>query len=107
MSCGLPVIVSVNTGSADVVQDGVNGFVVPVCDPTAIMERLEYLYRSPERCREMERETALLFKPDMDEYGEEVTKFFETMLGGFHASQVGQRGATQSPSIVRNGLARL
>ena len=59
----LPVIVSVNTGSADVVQDGVNGFVVPVCDATAIMEKLEYLYRSPENVRRWERETARLFKP--------------------------------------------
>lgn len=53
MACGLPVIVTENVGARDLVQDGVNGFVVPVGSPEAITERLRYLYEQPERCREM------------------------------------------------------
>lgn len=53
MACGLPVIVTENVGARDLVQDGVNGFVVPVGAPEAITERLRYLYEQPERCSEM------------------------------------------------------
>jgi glycosyltransferase involved in cell wall biosynthesis len=47
MSCGLPVIVTPN-GPADVVRDGIDGFIVPTCDSAAIADRLEYLYANPE-----------------------------------------------------------
>ncbi len=39
MACGLPVIVTAN-GPADIVRDGVDGFVIPARDPDAIAERL-------------------------------------------------------------------
>jgi glycosyltransferase involved in cell wall biosynthesis len=48
MACGVPVIVTENTGAADLVQEGVNGYVVPVGDARAIAERLEHLHRHPE-----------------------------------------------------------
>jgi glycosyltransferase involved in cell wall biosynthesis len=44
MACGLPVIVSENSGSSEVVSEGVNGFVVPIRDVDAIEEKLDYLY---------------------------------------------------------------
>jgi glycosyltransferase involved in cell wall biosynthesis len=83
MSCGLPVIVSVNTGSADVVEDGVNGFVVPVCDATAIMEKLEYLYLTPEACRDMgARNRALTLDRTWTNYSEDVVQFFSGLIEG-------------------------
>jgi glycosyltransferase involved in cell wall biosynthesis len=53
MGCGLPVITTHNAGSADVVEDGGNGFVVAPRSPEAIAERLEQLYRDTERRRAM------------------------------------------------------
>jgi len=53
MACGLPVIVTENVGARDLVQDGVNGFVVPVGAPEMIAKRLRYLHEQPELCREM------------------------------------------------------
>jgi len=107
MSCGLPVIVSVNTGSADVVQDGVNGFIVPVCDTASIMEKLEYLHLSPNTCREMgARNRALILDRTWTDYGDDVKKFFETVLGGFRTSRFGEAGATRVSSIVQDGLTR-
>jgi glycosyltransferase involved in cell wall biosynthesis len=40
MACGLPAILTPNTGSADFVQPGVNGEVVPIRDPQAIADAL-------------------------------------------------------------------
>jgi glycosyltransferase involved in cell wall biosynthesis len=48
MASGLPVIVTDNTGAADLVQEGVNGYVIPTGDVRAIQERLEHLHRHPE-----------------------------------------------------------
>jgi glycosyltransferase involved in cell wall biosynthesis len=53
MACGLPVIVTESVGARDLVEDGVNGFVVPVGAPEEITKRLRYLYEQPERCQEM------------------------------------------------------
>ena len=43
MACGIPVIVSENTFGSDIVSDGVNGFVVPIRDASAISERIKLL----------------------------------------------------------------
>jgi glycosyltransferase involved in cell wall biosynthesis len=51
MACGLPIITTPNSGS--IVQDGVEGFVVPVRDPEAISARILELYNHPARRREM------------------------------------------------------
>jgi glycosyltransferase involved in cell wall biosynthesis len=40
LSYGVPVITTSNTGGADVIEEAVNGYVVPICDPTAIADRL-------------------------------------------------------------------
>jgi glycosyltransferase involved in cell wall biosynthesis len=47
MAAGLPVIVSEHTFGADVITDGVDGFVVPIRDSDAIAERLRFLHASP------------------------------------------------------------
>jgi len=41
MSCGLPIIITRNTGGEDLVEDGDAGFLVPIRDPQAIAEKLE------------------------------------------------------------------
>jgi glycosyltransferase involved in cell wall biosynthesis len=53
LACGLPVICTSHTGGADLVEDGVNGFVVPIRDPGAIAERLSTLRDDPERLAAM------------------------------------------------------
>ena len=58
MACGLPVIVTAN-GPADIVRDGIDGFVVPERDEDAICDRLEHLYRYPELRVAMGHQAAL------------------------------------------------
>lgn len=40
MACGLPVVVTPNTGSNDLVSEGVNGSIVPIRDPQAIADAI-------------------------------------------------------------------
>lgn len=53
MAAGIPVVVSDHMGARDDVTDGESGFVVPRMDGEAIREKLELLYRNPDRRREM------------------------------------------------------
>jgi starch synthase len=48
MACGLPAIISENLGH-DIVQDGVDGFIVPIRDPDAIADRLRILHADRRR----------------------------------------------------------
>jgi glycosyltransferase involved in cell wall biosynthesis len=54
MACGVPVITTTH-GPGDIVRDGIDGFFVPIRDSLAIAERLEQLYRDPERRLQMGR----------------------------------------------------
>jgi glycosyltransferase involved in cell wall biosynthesis len=53
MACGLPVICTTNTGGADIVRDGRDGFVLPIRDVDAIKEKILYFYENPEACTVM------------------------------------------------------
>ena len=54
MACGLPAIISENLGY-DIVEDGRDGWVVPIRDPDAIAERLRILHSDTAKRREMGR----------------------------------------------------
>ena len=54
MACGLPVILSENTGGYDAItKDGEEGFVIPIRDVEAIKEKIWYLYNNQDIAREM------------------------------------------------------
>lgn len=55
MASGIPVIVTQNTGAADLIVDGENGYIVPAGDGGAICERLRHLADNPGLVREMGR----------------------------------------------------
>jgi starch synthase len=55
LACGLPVIITPNTGSLAFVRDGQEGFVVPIRRPDAIAGRLKLLHRNREMLVEMSR----------------------------------------------------
>jgi starch synthase len=43
LACGCPVLASTNTGGEDLFTDGVEGFIVPVRDVEALLERMQRL----------------------------------------------------------------
>ncbi len=48
MACGCPVIASRNTGGEDLFSDGREGYIVPIRDVDALVERLQHLADHPE-----------------------------------------------------------
>lgn len=53
MASGIPVIVTRNTGAAEWVEDGKNGYVIEAADRDAIADRLRHLAMNPALVRQM------------------------------------------------------
>lgn len=53
MSCGVPVVISENTGARDVVREGENGFVIPIYDVEAIKDRILRFKENPSLSTDM------------------------------------------------------
>ena len=47
MACGLPVIVTENTGAKDAVVDGESGFVLKIDEKEALKEKIRFFYHQP------------------------------------------------------------
>jgi glycosyltransferase involved in cell wall biosynthesis len=70
MACGLPVVVTDVADNRAWVQDGVNGFVVPVKDPKLLAERIVYLLRNVEMGKEFGRAGRTVIEERNDYYVE-------------------------------------
>lgn len=90
MACGLPVIVSRAAGSADLVEEGGNGFVVPSRSAEAIATALASLYRDPERRVAMGRRSLAL----VTAHGWSA---FASRLAGYHREAVHRGAAGNRP----------
>ena len=55
MACGIPVIITANTGASDIITDGVEGFIIPIRDVEALKDKLEWCYSHPQELAEMGR----------------------------------------------------
>jgi glycosyltransferase involved in cell wall biosynthesis len=83
MACGLPVIVTPNTGGENIIEDGENGFIVPIRNAAAIAEKIEWLYRNPEEREEMRLRAAASIQGQFtwDAYGKRYKEFIEGLPG--------------------------
>ena len=59
MSCGLPAIATPNSMAADFIEDGVNGFIVPIRSADAIEEKIAWCLDHTASLREMGEQAAL------------------------------------------------
>jgi starch synthase len=59
LSCGLPVITTANAGASSIIQDGYNGFIIPIRDIEAIKQKIMFLYNTRSELLEMKRQARL------------------------------------------------
>lgn len=81
MACGLPVIVTENSGSSEIVREGVDGFIVPIRDSEVLANRLHLLACDSKRRQQMgaaaySRAQTFTWK----RYGEQISAVYETIL---------------------------
>ena len=53
MSCGLPIIGTINEGISDIVTDGVNGFLIKKKDVVGLCDIIYYIVQNPEKVRKI------------------------------------------------------
>jgi len=82
MANSVPVITTTNTGGSDLIRDGENGFVVPVRDPRAIAQRIEFLYGDPEKLELMKKQALMtvLEGNTWKDYGNRYMAFLKILL---------------------------
>lgn len=80
LASGIPVIATTNTGGEDVIEDSVNGFIIPIRSPEAIAEKLEYLYYNPEKLELMKESTQNLSDMSWDAYGDRYVEFIKKLM---------------------------
>ncbi len=82
MACGVPVIVTPNTGGENIIQSNQNGFVVPIRDPRSIADKLEWAYSNPRELQEMKKNVAESILSDFtwEAYGERYSRFLKTIM---------------------------
>jgi len=79
MAHRLPVIATPNCG--EVVTDGVDGLIVPACDPMALAEAFQLLIQDPEKLRAMNEATkAKVQKFSLARLGENLTALEQYFL---------------------------
>jgi glycosyltransferase involved in cell wall biosynthesis len=82
MACGLPIICTTNTGGKDLIEDGKQGFVVPIRDVAALKDRILYLYQHPEERVEMGRMAQHRVRScfTWDDYGRRISLRYKEMI---------------------------
>jgi glycosyltransferase involved in cell wall biosynthesis len=82
MGCGLPVIATMNTGAAELLDPGINGFKVPIRSAAAIAEKIELLYRNRQQALEMGHAAEVKARAKMgwDLYANKLIAFYQQIF---------------------------
>jgi glycosyltransferase involved in cell wall biosynthesis len=82
MACGLPAICTTNSGGPDVLEDGQEGYAIPIRDVQTLKERALFLYHNPDAAAEMGRRARAraLSALSWEDYGRQIFDSFQSCL---------------------------
>jgi glycosyltransferase involved in cell wall biosynthesis len=82
MACGVPVIATTNCGSQDIINDAVDGFIIPIRSAEAIVEKIDYLYKNKEFLSQMSESAYRKSQLNLtsDEYGKKVISKYLNLI---------------------------
>ena len=82
MACGLPLICTTNTGGDDLIDNGINGFVVPIRQVKILQEKMEFLYLNRDKCKEMGKNALKTIQSDFSwkNYGYRSVAFYKQLI---------------------------
>lgn len=81
LACGLPVVTTHNAGS--VVEDGRDGFIVPIMDTQALAQKIRLLYDNPALRKKMGREARTKAKSyTWERYADSVLSVYKQLQAG-------------------------
>ena len=59
MSCGLPIITTENTAGPDIITNGKEGFIIPIRDVAALVQKLSLFITNPDLVENMGRAASI------------------------------------------------
>ena len=82
LACGIPVIATENTGGPDIIDEGINGFIVPIRDPDKIGEKINLLFSDSGLLAKMKEEAAFTVKKNFSwsDYGNRYAIFLNNII---------------------------
>ena len=82
MKCGLPVIITPNTGAAEIVDEGRNGFIVPIRSESALAERIAWFADNRNAVETMgSAASARASGLTWESYGSQIIEIVQSALG--------------------------
>ena len=82
IASGTPIVASNNEGNMEVVDDGFNGYLVPIKDSKAIAQKIRKLYNEPEKLQELSNNCIHKIQNEMSHQTtvKKYIEFFESLL---------------------------
>ena len=82
---GLPILTTPNSAGADLVREGVTGWVLPIRDPSAFAERLRWCASHREELSDLVQRSDALFEPrSWDQVAEDFVALCQQTAGTIH-----------------------
>lgn len=84
LASGVPVLTTHHVGAADVIHEGVNGFVVRPMSEIDLMEKIQWCYEHRSECRQMGITAAQIAKSDLSwsAYGDRAFHLYQKIREG-------------------------
>jgi glycosyltransferase involved in cell wall biosynthesis len=82
MSCGLPIICTPNSGGYEIIDNGNDGFILPIRDIEELKKKILYLYNNQSICFQMGLRAQKKIKNSFswEEYGKNVILTYQKLL---------------------------
>jgi hypothetical protein len=82
MACGLPVICTTNTGGSEVIDDGINGYVIPIRNINILMHKIKILYNDTDKLQEMSKNAYIKANSELSwkKYGDRMFDIYQKLL---------------------------
>lgn len=82
MSCGLPLISTTNAGGLDLVEEGKNGFIIPILDDNALAEKITWFYYNKSKIPKMGKVSRAMSERGLtwEDFGRRNISFFKQVL---------------------------
>lgn len=79
-ACGKPVVSTSTTGAQEIIQEGYNGYLVPVGDAKAIADKLDYLLSNPAKAKELGEHGRQLVQERFNDNTVKIVQFWEDII---------------------------
>jgi len=82
MACGLPVICTTNTGGSEIVDEDINGHIIPIKDVQSLKDKIKNLYFDRNKLKQMSKSAYKKANNELswEKYGDRMLNTYRGLL---------------------------